>query len=259
MRFCAFCGTEIVIGSQFCGQCGRATAVPVDAMTDRTVVTQDTTTTALPYTRAEQSSSSPPYVDPHATAPAQQAYGGTDYSGVKSGWGGFMGVIALLGVAALAVGLFLLTRTDDKSTAVDGPDASSTQTEPAASTVPADPVQAATDQLQTLVSQDRPTADSLVGKWVPQLSAKRVGLKADGIVYSAVEILADHTGLRTTHGAILVDGGAFDFRTGGRPMVGWFLTIVSTGFDTKAQAQASCRDRGLQHSQCLAREFKPAV
>ncbi|MBI4884615.1 MAG: hypothetical protein HY826_11255 [Actinobacteria bacterium] len=255
MRFCAFCGTEIVVGSQFCGQCGRATAVPVDSITARTAVTQGAATTALPYTPASRSTT-PPNVDPYAGAPAQQTNSGVDYSGARSGWGGFMGVIALLGVAALAVGLFLLTRTDAKSTTENGSNQSSAPTE-STTTVPADPVLAATNQLQALVTQDRPTADALVGKWVPQLSAKRVGLKADGIVYSAVEILADHTELRNAHGAILVDGGAFDFRTGGKPMVGWFLTIVSAGFDTKALAQAWCIDRGLPHSRCLAREFKP--
>jgi len=174
-----------------------------------------------------------------------------------------MAVLALLGLVAVGGGIFLVTSSDD-SKSTDAPTstiAGATTTVgrevTAASTIPVDPVPAATAQLQQLVTQDRSTADTLVGSWIPQLSAKRVGLETDGIVYGPVEIVADHTPLRTTYGAILVDGGAFQFTSGGSPMTGWFLTIVPEKFNSKQEALQWCTDHGLGGNVCLAREFKP--
>lgn len=290
MSFCGNCGSTVPVGAAFCGECGRATnepfaepavrAVAPDAMTTvlpkivpatsepppmTTPVTPPITTVvgklpaspqaATVYTAAPAAQYEPqPYVD----APQQQ--------GPQPGRGGLMISLVLLGICAVGLGIYLVTsKKDDASTAgasstVAGQTTivgDSTSATTAASTIPVDPAIAAAEQLSALVAQDRPTADTLVGSWVVQLSAKRVGLKADGIEYTAVEILADHTTLRTTYGAIIVDGGAFQFQSGGNPMTGWFLTMVPQVHASKEAALQFCTDRGLGSNVCLAREFKP--
>jgi hypothetical protein len=166
----------------------------------------------------------------------------------------------LLGLVAVAAGVFLLTRSDDSSsegaaTTIAGTSTATGDTTTTSSTTPIDPTQAASDQLQLLITQDRPTADTLVGNWVVQLSAKRVGLQADGIVYGPIEIAADHTTLRNTYGAILIDAGAFQFQSDGSPMIGWYLTMVPEIFGASADAARWCADRSLAANVCLARLF----
>jgi hypothetical protein len=177
--------------------------------------------------------------------------------------------LALLGICAVGLGIYLVKNSNDSSkdtltstivgatTVVGDSTAGSTGDTTAATTTTVDPAPAAAAQLSALVAQDRPTADTLVGSWVVQLSAKHVGLKTDGITYGPVEILADHNNLRTTYGAILVDGGAFQFKSGGSPMTGWFLTMVPQAYASKAEALQWCTDHGLGSNVCLARQFKP--
>ena len=170
--------------------------------------------------------------------------------------------LAFLGIAAVVGGIFLVSRSDDASTASpvstivgDGSTVGTGSTP--GDTVFVDLELAATEQLEQWVTEGRPTADTLVGSWIPQLSAKRVGLKANGIVFGPIDIVDDHTPLRETYGAILVDAGAFQFTTDGGPMTGWFLTIVPEKFNNKSDAIKWCTDRGLGSNRCLAREFKP--
>lgn len=232
MSFCGLCGASLPTEAKFCGQCGRA----VDGA-------YAPTTSEAPVTAATASS---PTTTPIARTSS-----------------GLLIVAALLGLAAVATGIFLVTRSDGTpatkagSSTIPGVTTVASNDTTAFTTIATDPVAAAAAQLQQLVAQDRPTADSLVGSWIPQLSAKRVGLKADGITYGPVEILADHSQLRTTYGAILVDAGAFEFTTGGAPMTDWFLTIVPEKFANKSDALKWCSDRNLTANVCLAREFKP--
>ena len=261
MSFCGFCGAGLAPGAKFCGECGRSIdepfvdpnvrAAPVDAMT-----------AAIPaIVRATpEPVITPP---PVAVPPAEQITGvvpriGKDKQGLP---GSATAVIGLLGLIAVGVGIYIVTNDDTPSktltSTIVGATTAGGDTTTAASTIPVDPVQAASDQLQTLVTQDRPTADTLVGSWVVQLSAKKVGLQADGITYGPVEILADHSTLRSTYGAILVDAGAFQFTAGGNPMTGWFLTMVPQQYASKAEALVFCSDHGLGPNLCLARQFKP--
>ena len=273
MSFCGQCGASVPAGAGFCGECGRRTDEPfADASVHAAAA--DALTSVMPATPAtfQPTPATPPASAP-VTAPVTAPVATIDYQPSQSGQpgqpapagrGGLMVVLALLGLAAVAGGIYLVTKSDDSST--DGLATTiagattvvdSDSSTPVASTLPADPVQVASEQLQLLVAQDRPTADTLVGSWIPQLSAKRAGLEANGIVYGPVEILADHALLRDTHGAILVDGGAFQFQSDGSPMTGWFLTIVAEKFASKAEAVQWCTDRSLGANVCLAREFKP--
>ena len=246
MRFCGFCGSSLPTNARFCGECGRGTDLPFTA--------PPTAPTIAPTT-----------APPTAHSPAVAAVAEAPTTGViphaQGGRGGLLAVVGLLGLAAAAVGIFLLTRSDDSSgdrsstTAITSARTLAGETTTTTTTVAIDPVQAASDQLQLLITQDRPTVDTLVGSWAVQLSAKRVGLKADGIEYGPVEVLADHTTLRDTYGAILVDAGAFQFQSDGSPMIGWFLTIVPQIFGAQVDAAQWCTDNGLAANRCLARRF----
>ncbi len=198
---------------------------------------------------------------PYVNAPNQPAG--------QPGRGGLMIALVLLALCAAGLGIYLVKNSNDSSkdtlgstivgasTIVGDTTAGSTDNSTAETTTTIDPAPAAAAQLSAFVAQDRPTADTLVGSWVVQLSAKRVGLHTDGITYGPVEILADHNTLRTTYGAILVDGGAFQFKSGGSPMTGWFLTMVPVVYASKAEALQWCTDHGLGSNLCLARQFKP--
>ena len=128
---------------------------------------------------------------------------------------------------------------------------------PVAEPATPDPAAAALVQLQARVEEDRAIADSLVDTFVPQLSAKFVGLEVDGVVFGPVEVLADHEALRSTFGAIIVDAGAYQFTTAGAPMTGWFLSVIPQPFATKEEASAWCTDRGMGVDLCFGRSFKP--
>ncbi len=288
MSFCGNCGSTVPTGAAFCGECGRATNEPFAASQVRAVAA-DAMTTVLPKivpatpeplpiavpvtspittvvgTLPSSSNAATAYTAPAAQYDAQPHASSPSQPGPQPGRGGLMIALVLLGICAVGLGIYLVTSKKDAATATTSSTIAgattivgdSTTATTTATTIPVDPALAAAEQLSALVAQDRPTADTLVGSWVVQLSAKRVGLKADGIEYTAVEILADHTTLRTTYGAIIVDGGAFHFQSGGNPMTGWFLTVVPQVYGSKDEALQFCTDQGLGSNLCLAREFKP--
>jgi hypothetical protein len=119
------------------------------------------------------------------------------------------------------------------------------------------PERAAAVRIKQLVAQDQAQADSLVGWWVPQLSAKYVGLTYRGIHYTAAKVLEDHQIRRSRYGAILVDGGVFQFVNNSKPMTGWVITIVPTTFSTAADAQGWCDANGIGSDDCLPKLFPP--
>ena len=291
MSFCGNCGSTLSAGAAFCAECGRATNEPFADPKVRAVA-PDAPTTVLPKIIQATPENPPPITAPvtapvtspittvigklpptqstYSSAPAapydpQPYVSAPNSSAGQPGRGGLMIALALLGICAVGLGIYLVKNSKDSpkdtlgstiagATTIVG---DTTVTTTAETTTTVDPAPAAAAQLSALVAQDRPTADTLVGSWVVQLSAKRVGLQTDGITYGPVEILADHNNLRATYGAILVDGGAFQFKSGGSPMTGWFLTMVPQIYASKAEALQWCTDHGLGSNVCLARQFKP--
>ncbi len=126
-------------------------------------------------------------------------------------------------------------------------------TAPGGATVPPDPVAVAQFQLGQLVSGDQATVTGLVEHWVPQLSAKRNGLHADGIVYDLPAILQDHLHYRTDFGAVIADGGQFNFRLNGGPMTGWFITLIPEAFPDPAGALQWCTDHAFGKNDCVGK------
>lgn len=250
MSYCASCGAAIPTGGTFCGQCGHRVGNPLPDATNASPVATPAAPVAavVPPTVALGPTPTPPPPPSTRRSPAAAVFG-------------------VLALAAVGAGILIFaTRDDKKSTSTDGNglatttvvDGASTSTSEAGSTLPATTVSADPSvQLQQLVAGDRPTADTLVGKFVVQLSAKKLGLVVNGLTFGPAEIRDDHLKLRSAYGAILVDAGAFQFTAGGQPMTGWYLTIVPTAFPTKAAADQWCTSHGLPAGDCFSRQFKP--
>jgi hypothetical protein len=114
-------------------------------------------------------------------------------------------------------------------------------------------------QLEQFVTIDQPRVDLLAERWVPQLSAKREGLIVDGISFGYSEILDDHRSRRDAFGAIVADGGTYNFRTDNAQMNGWYITLVPVAFDRADQALAWCLDQGLDREDCFAKFISSTV
>lgn len=167
-----------------------------------------------------------------------------------------IGAVVLLGGGDDQQGTDTTVETTAGSTETTGSGETTTSAGDTTTSVASDP-SAAT--LAEYLTTDKPVADSLVGLYVPQVGAKYIGLDYEGVVWGAEEILTEHQGFRTSYGAILVDGGAYDFQNNGERMDGWYLSIVPQGFPTVDEANAWCTTNGLDASKCFGRMFKSPV
>ncbi|WP_433029619.1 HNH endonuclease signature motif containing protein [Actinomycetospora sp. CA-053990] len=114
--------------------------------------------------------------------------------------------------------------------------------------LPADPAQA----LETQRGADAGAAESLVGSWAPQLSAKKPGLVVDGQTYDAATILTDHQRLRGQQpDAILVWSGDF---TSFRSRDFW-ITLANRPFSTSDAVNAWCQSAGFGPDDCYAKRL----
>ena len=114
--------------------------------------------------------------------------------------------------------------------------------------LPSDPTQA----LTTLSRSDAAAAEALVGSWVPQLSAKKVGMVVDGQTFDAAAVLADHQRLRTAHpDALLVWSGDYTSFRGSD----FWITLVGRAFPSGDAANAWCASAGLGRDDCYAKRL----
>ena len=110
---------------------------------------------------------------------------------------------------------------------------------------------AAESALADLAAADRIHIDtSLLNVWQPQLSAKRPGLVADDITWSAPEILREHMDLRQRFPtAQLVWSG--DWPVFSDPT--WWVTVAGLPFESGEQANNWCSQRGFDADHCFAK------
>jgi len=120
-------------------------------------------------------------------------------------------------------------------------------------TLPPDPEVVAGTTLTALLAEDAPTMPTLEEKWVPQLSAKRLGLEWEGVTYDYQAILAEHRALREQYGAILVDGATYSFRANDAPMAGWFITLVPEAYGSPDGALGWCTAMRIGRDDCFAK------
>ncbi|SBS75479.1 putative Pyrrolo-quinoline quinone [uncultured Mycobacterium sp.] len=107
------------------------------------------------------------------------------------------------------------------------------------------------DALRALANADRPfVSANLTDRWVPQLSSKRPGLVADGIVWDNAATLREHLDLRLRYPEVrLLYSG--DWSTFSAP--DFWVTIAGVTFLDSDSALGWCRDHGFDREHCYAK------
>jgi hypothetical protein len=149
---------------------------------------------------------------------------------------------------------FLMGNTgSDSTTASAAPTSKPTRTSTPTRTVTVTPnVEAdSLNRLQAIANEDRPyVAALLTDTWVPQISSKRVGLKAEGTVWDNAQILDEHLRLRGIYPDIRLlwsgDWSTYDGRN-------FWVTIVGLHSDNPADVLAWCTREGFSRDNCAAK------
>ena len=95
-------------------------------------------------------------------------------------------------------------------------------------------------------------AGDLEGQWVTQVSAKNVGLKADGKTWTAQDILNEFEANRVKYpGAILIHSGDWDSYKDSD----YWVTVIDTPYSDSQPALDQCRSWGLDRDHCLAKRL----
>jgi len=111
---------------------------------------------------------------------------------------------------------------------------------------PIDPEQ----QLRQIANGDRPFVSvRLADRWVPQLSAKRLGVVDQGIVWDNATTLREHLQLRERYHARLLWSGEWStFSTSN-----FWVTVAGITFPTSAGTLAWCTSQGFDRDHCFAK------
>ncbi|SMX95013.1 hypothetical protein BI49514_02707 [Brevibacterium iodinum ATCC 49514] len=162
-------------------------------------------------------------------------------------------IIAILMVLAL-VGFFGIRWLAPSSGTVPVDVGSSEPASPSPS--PSDdlvqPTKSPEDQLDAYTEEGTEKAAGLEGEWVTQVSAKNVGLKADGKTWSAQDILNEYEANKVKYpGAILIHSGDWASYKDGS----YWVTVVDTGYSDPEQALDQCRSWGLDRNHCIAKRL----
>ncbi|WP_448420360.1 hypothetical protein [Mycolicibacterium sp. XJ1819] len=107
------------------------------------------------------------------------------------------------------------------------------------------------NQLRAIATSDKPiVAASLADRWVPQLSAKRLGLVAEGRTWTHAAILAEHEQLRQTYPGVrlLWSGNWSTFSESN-----FWVTIAGSTFPSAEGALAWCSSVGFDRDHCFAK------
>jgi hypothetical protein len=114
------------------------------------------------------------------------------------------------------------------------------------------PATASGTGLDALVDDDRAAAESVVGSWVPQISAKQVGTDAGGSSYDEAAIRTEVQGAKSRYGqAVLVRSDDYtSFRR-----KGFWVIVVATPFPSAREANAWCDANGLGAGDCFAKRL----
>ena len=106
--------------------------------------------------------------------------------------------------------------------------------------------------LRQRLMTDEPYAEQLVGWWVPQVSAKRLGAIVDGVVYDHDEMSRHVSSLEQRFpGALLIWSG--NYTSFSSP--DFYVVVVPTPFDTGAAAIGWCVAQGLGPDDCFAKRL----
>lgn len=108
------------------------------------------------------------------------------------------------------------------------------------------------DELDGFVQSDASKASALEGQWVTQVSAKKVGIEADGKTWSAQDILDEFKANQVKYpGSILIYSGDWKAYKSGD----YWVTVVDTPYKDSKPALEQCRAWGLDRDHCLAKRL----
>ncbi|UOZ07947.1 hypothetical protein [Amycolatopsis sp. WQ 127309] len=106
--------------------------------------------------------------------------------------------------------------------------------------------------LQQQVDQDRAQVEQLVGSWLPQLSAKKPDMVANGVTYDYDAIWADFVTNRQQHPqALLLWSG--DYSSFKYP--DFWITVEAQSFGDGASANTWCDSYGINKDDCYAKRL----
>ncbi|UVI36012.1 hypothetical protein [Brevibacterium spongiae] len=136
------------------------------------------------------------------------------------------------------------TGSDGSASASAAPEPTEDETQ-----LPDDPKKA----LEQLADTDgKEVTNDLDGKWVPQLSSKKVGLEAEGQTWDEEAILEEHQDLREEFPRVkLVWSGDFSsFKESN-----FWVTVVGIGYSDPEDALSWCSSHGLGPDSCYAKQL----
>src|ERR1700712_5015119 len=167
-----------------------------------------------------------------------------------------VGLAALVVVVGVVMYLVLQpskTHTPTASNSTSAQDNSTAQGNPTAQANPPSAATAPTSEadslarLQQLANEDRPNV--ITDTWIPQLSSKRVGLYADGKVWSNAMILDQHMQMRQQYPSVRLlwsgDWSTFNGRD-------FWITVVGLPSSNPDDVLAWCTRQGYDRDNCIA-------
>jgi len=119
---------------------------------------------------------------------------------------------------------------------------------PAAPVTPRGPT--ALDLLESQRAEDRSAVQALAGRWVTQLSSKKVGRQSNGQTFDTASILAHYQGLAARYPGVLLlksdDYASFDNN-------GFWVVIHSQPHSSGAAALSFCYSHSIGYDDCFAK------
>ncbi|SMX83428.1 hypothetical protein BSP239C_01601 [Brevibacterium sp. 239c] len=155
-----------------------------------------------------------------------------------------LGLLAFFGIRSLA--------PSSGTVPVDfgGDESESASPSPSESLV--QPTASPQQELSTYTKEGTAKADDIEGQWVTQVSAKDIGLEADGKTWSAQDILDEFETNRVKYpGAILIHSGDW----GSYKDDNYWVTIINTPYSDAEPALDQCRSWGLDRDHCIAKRL----
>ncbi|MCI4012300.1 protein kinase [Brevibacterium sp. ZH18] len=135
---------------------------------------------------------------------------------------------------------------------VGGDGSESAPASPSPSDTLVQPTSSPEDTLASFTETGTAKAADLEGQWVTQVSAKKVGLEADGKSWTAQDVLNEFEANRVKYpGAILIHSGDWGSYKDGD----YWVTIISTPYSDPEAALDQCRSWGLDRDHCLAKRL----
>jgi len=249
---CARCGSALTPGAQFCRACGAPLVEGGPPAASSSGPRPDWRPPAQVLPAPTAYGSAPP---PRTPRPARR--GGPRPALVAGA------VLAVLTVAGAATGVILRSADRPAAPAVPtfAPAPPSLRIPASISApvpVPAQPSAAPStaaapeDELRRQLDTNSDTVESLVGKWVPQLSSKREGDVVNGTRYDPAAVLADFRGWQErVPSSVLTRSERFtSFRT-----KDYWVTLAAEPFDSADDANAWCDDEGFEPDDCFAKRL----